>query len=41
MCRFDQVWDSLSMDEKACVCLVIIGVKMRPVVIENIEAINS
>lgn len=40
MCQFDQVWDSLSLDEKAAVVLVIIGVKLRPFVVENVEAIT-
>ena len=41
MCQFDQIWDTLSLDEKASICLIIIGVKLSPIVIENVEAIRS
>ena len=41
MCQFNQIWDNLSLAEKASVCLIIIGVKLSPVVIEKVEAISS
>lgn len=40
MCQFNQIWESLTLDEKAAVCLVIIGVKLRPFVAESVEAIT-
>lgn len=41
MCGFDQVWSSLTDDEKAILSVVIVAIKMRPFIISNIEAIRS